>query len=90
MLANPHFTSHHLAHAGVSLLLAVAGTTVALTLAALPMPHPVFPSGATHLGTTSLSPCPVGPNPSMPVHEFAERQSRPHLHTAPICVPFGR
>jgi hypothetical protein len=90
MLANPHFTSHHLAHSGVPLLLAVAGTTVALTLAAFPMPHPVIPGGATHLGTTSISPCAAGSNPSMRVHEFPERQWRPHLHTAPICVPFGR
>jgi hypothetical protein len=90
MLAHPHFPSHQLAHAGAPLLLAVAGTTVALTLAAIPIPHPVFPGGATHLGTTSASPCPAGSNPSMHVHEFPERQWRTHLYAAPICVPFGR
>lgn len=90
MLANPHYTSHHLAHAGLPLLLAVAGTAVALTLVAMPLPHPVIPSGATQLGTTLTSPCQPGSNPAMRVHEFPELRSRPHLHAAPICVPLGR
>jgi hypothetical protein len=47
-------TAHPFAHAGVPLLLAVAGTTVALTVAAMPMPPPALPAGPAHLHAAQI------------------------------------
>jgi hypothetical protein len=83
MLANPHFSSLHLAHAGLPVVLTVAAAT-ALTLAAIAMPHPVIPNGVIQFATTAVSPCPRASAGYVPAANVLHGQSRPHVHT-PTC-----